>query len=192
MRSAVSLLAIGFLACGANGNESDVGGPSSAGALGDDIVEQTSPGEQSRSELRASDMSVQLGLDRWEFDEGGIYGLTRDGEVLAEFQIQPDNSAVESILPEQGIRKMDGSEDFPPAAGQFYDALTLDLQSLSNSADLAALPAEVEKIVVNCFLILDNCFAEAVQRQVLFGQSCSCSLNVAACSVFLPLALDCF
>jgi len=144
------------------------------------------------SELLATGTSIQLGLERWEFDDGGIYGLTRDGEVLAEFHIQPDNSAVESIMPEPGLRKMDGSEDFPPAARKFYEALTSDIQSLSNSADAASLPADIEKAVVNCFLSLDNCLAEAVQRQILFGQSCSCSINVGACGLFLPLALDCF
>lgn len=141
--------------------------------------------------LASSDASAQLGLDRWEFEGGSIYGLARDGEVLAEFHVQPDNLAIESILPEAGIRHTDGSADFPAVTGRYYDAMTLDMQSLSESTDLASASIETEKAVVNCFLILDNCLTEAVQRQVLFGQSCSCSFNVAACSVFLPLALDC-
>jgi hypothetical protein len=67
---------------------------------------------------------------------------------------------------------------------------SLPRPNLSDSADASAAVL-TEKAVVNCFLFLDNCLAEAVQRQVLFGQSCSCSLNVGACSIFLPLALDC-
>lgn len=199
MRFAVLLLAIGFVACGSTGNEPEMSGPSSAretdaretDARETSATDPASSHEQPTSELRASGASVELGLDRWEFEGGGIYGLTRDGEVLAEFHIQPDNAAVESILPMAGLRRTDGSEDFPPAAAKFYEALALDIQAMSSSGERAAVPVEVEKAVVNCFLILDNCLAEAVQRQVLFGQSCSCALNINACSIFLPLALDC-
>lgn len=194
MRSAVLLLAIGIVACSSTGDEPDVSGHPSA--LEADSRKTTGATEQASSseptsQLQASGTSIELGLERWEFEGGGIYGLTREGEVLAEFHIQPDSAGVESILPVAGLRKTDGSEDFPPAAAEFYEALALDIQAMSSSGELASVPADVEKAVVNCFLSLDNCLAEAVQRQVLFGQSCSCGLNIAACGIFLPLALDC-
>ena len=196
--SSTSLLVVGLVACGGSDLSSEPDGSARDGEVSaeapvaNESSAAPSSGEAgSMQRLAVSSAGAALGLDHWEFDAKSIYGFGGGGEVLAEFHVRADNLAIESIAPEQSVRNIDGSAEFSPLTKGYYDALARDLQFLSASGDPADLPADVEKAVVNCFLILDNCLAEAAQRLVLFGQSCTCSLNVAACGVFLPLALDC-
>ena len=140
--------------------------------------------------IAAGEAGQGVGLERWEFGDEGIYGLDRNGEVLAEFHINRDNFSIESVLPEAGVYGRDGSSQLSAVTQPFYDALQRDLvAAFGDSAPTRDAAAVLPSTLVDCYLILANCGADALVLR-LAGLTCTCAPD-SQCPFILPIGLNC-
>ena len=120
-----------------------------------------------------------IGLERWEFGAGGVYGFDRNGVLVVEFHINRDDYSVESVLPEAGVYMRDGRDVFSTSTQPFYDALRLDLTATFGDSVPTENAASVQpSALVDCYLILANCGADALVLR-LAGLSCTCAPDAA-------------
>lgn len=163
----IGVWCLSAVACGV-GSE-----PESADRTGSDVAPGGSAlGDEDEGEMHVIDAgaaSAALGLERWELKGADFYGVAGDGTVLAKFRIRTDEGAIESILPEQSVRRLDGSAEFSVRSEVFYAALERDMASFSEGEEPLVLKSG-PTLLLGCFPTLATCQSVASQS----GLPCTC------------------
>ncbi len=118
--------------------------------------------QQEQFVVEAGKAARALGVDAWKLDDrGNIHGLASDGKAVVQFRSLLDRRAIESILPDVGVKELadeDQKSSFSPAAEQAYQAFLSDLRDHADAVTAKAGGSEpgklteglVYSIVVGC------------------------------------------
>lgn len=158
-------------------------------ARADDV--QDSP---SKFEVPASDETRALGIEIWVVDYGEIRGLNASSQRVAELQIKPWSTTIESIYPDRGVRELKhhSVDTLSERAQTYLKAFGRDLQAVVSSqqhANASGNGASVYEFI-DCYTAI-QC-AELGMNCVANNQCSSwfCSRTDPRCVDPFPFALN--
>lgn len=148
----------------------------------------------SKFEVQAGDETRALGIERWVVDYGEIRGLNASSQRVAELQIKPWSTTIESIYPDRGVRELKhhSVDTLSERAQTYLKAFGRDLQALVSSQQHTIPSANGANVYefIDCYTAI-QC-AELGMNCVANNQCSSwfCSRTDPRCVDPFPFALN--
>jgi hypothetical protein len=136
--------------------------PSGEAAVGaSEPAAQSSSNESRLSVLPAGEASLALGVSHWEIGSSGVArGVDAAGAVVAQFRLDSATRTVESVLPDRGIRRLDGAareNTMSARAGGLLDSFLGDMKAEVQKVQVAQPITPFATGVYGCFANYLDC-----------------------------------